>query len=101
MRRELPAHRVRGIYYPENWEDMEGWRADIFLDAGDVWDEYLAVLRSHQLMRGGISPFRYYDYYDALGTVRGCLAGFRKAVALMSPGSWVRRVEYLPHLEGA
>ena len=99
LKRELPPHRVQGVYYPENWEDMEGWRADIYLDASEVWEQYLAVLDSHELMRGGISKFRYRDYYDALGTVRGCLGGFRKAVALMSPGSWVRRLDYLPGME--
>lgn len=99
IERALPAHQVRHLYYPENWEDMDGWRADLFLDASDVWDGYLAVLRSHALMRGGVSSFRYLDYYDALGTVRGCLSGFRKAVALMTPsGSWVQRIAYLPSL---
>jgi LmbE family N-acetylglucosaminyl deacetylase len=97
IKRELPAHRIRGLYFPENWEDMDGWRADIYLDATDVWDDYLAMLRSHALMRGGVSSFRYYDYYDALGTTRGCLGGFNKAVALMvTPGAWTRRVDYLP-----
>lgn len=100
MRREMPAHRVRGIYYPENWEDMDGWRADLYLDASDIWEDYLRVLDSHELMRGGVSAFRYREYYDALGTVRGCLGGFRKAAALMAPGSWVRKLEYLPGMEG-
>lgn len=99
IERDLPTHRVRSIYYPENWEDMDGWRADLYLDVSDVWDEYLAVLRSHELMRGGVSSFRYLDYYDALGTTRGCLGGFRKAVALMAPpGSGVQRNAYLPPL---
>lgn len=69
------------------------------LDASDVWDDYLKVLESHELMRGGISSFRYMDYYDALGTVRGCQSGFRKAIALMAPGARVRRMAYLPGLE--
>lgn len=99
VERADPAHRVRQIYFPENWEDMDGWRADIYLDTSDVWEGYLNVLRSHELMRGGISAFRYLDYYDALGTTRGCLGGFRKAAALMvTPGAWVQRLEYLPHL---
>ena len=99
IERSLPAHRVRSILYPENWEDMDGWRADLYLDVSAVWDDYLAVLRSHALMRGGVSTFRYLDYYDALGTTRGCLAGFRKAVALMAPpGAWVQRTEFLPAL---
>ncbi len=72
------------------------WRADVYLDATDVWDDYLAMLHAHALTRGGISSFRYFDYYDALGTTRGCLGGFTKAVALMmTPGAWVRRVDYL------
>jgi hypothetical protein len=76
---------------------MEGWRADLYVDVGDVWEDYLRMLRSHELMRGGVSSFRYLEYYDALGTVRGCLGGFRKAVALMAPsGSWVQRLDYLP-----
>lgn len=99
LRRERPPHRVRAVYYPENWEDMDGWRADIFIDASDVWDAYLEVLDSHELMGGNISPFRYRDYYDALGTVRGCLAGFRKATALMAPGAWVQKLDYLPGME--
>lgn len=102
IERDWPAHRVGALYFAENWEDMDGFRADVYLDASDVWEEYLEVLRSHELMRGGISAFRYLEYYDALGTVRGCLAGFRKAVALMVPtGSWVRRLEYLPALGAA
>lgn len=99
IERERPAHRVRSLYYPENWEDMDGWRADLYLDVSEVWEEYLTVLKSHALMRGGVSSFRYLDYYDALGTTRGCLGGFRKAVALMAPsGSWVQRRAYLPTL---
>jgi N-acetylglucosamine malate deacetylase 1 len=96
---ELKAHWA-SMFYPENWEDMESWQADLYLDVTDVWDDYLAVLRSHEFIRGGISSFRYLDYYSALGIMRGCLAGRERAVALMMPpGSWVRRMDYLPGLE--
>lgn len=98
--RELPPHRVGQIYFPENWEDMEGWQPDVYLDVTAVWEDVLRVLRSHEFIRGGISRFRYLDYYTALATVRGCLAGFDKAVALMAYGSRpVRRVAVLPGLE--
>lgn len=97
IQRSRPAHRVAGLYFPENLEDMEAWRADLYVDVSEVWDAYLEVLRAHELMRGGVSSFRYFDYYDSLGTVRGCLGGFCKAVALMAPtGSWVQRLGYLP-----
>lgn len=96
IERGLPAHTVRGLYYPENWEDMDGWRADVYLDVTEVWEEYRGVLRSHEFIRNSPS-FRYYDYYDALGTTRGCLGGFGKAVALMmQPGAWTQRLPYLP-----
>lgn len=59
----------------------------------------MRVLHSHEFIRGGISSFRYLDYYDALGTTRGCLSGFRKAVALMmQPGAWMRTLQHLPGL---
>jgi LmbE family N-acetylglucosaminyl deacetylase len=109
IKRESPAHRVQGVYFPENWEDMDGWRADVYLDVSDVWEDYVSVLRSHEFtlaprasagVRGGISSFRYFDYYTALGTTRGCLGGFQKAVALMmQPGAWVRKLQHLPGLE--
>jgi LmbE family N-acetylglucosaminyl deacetylase len=100
FKRYNPAHRVQQLYYPENWEDMDDWQADIYLDVSDIWEQYLATLKSHELMGGNISDFRYYDYYNALGTTRGCLGGFDKAVALMVPqGSWTKRVDYLTGFE--
>jgi LmbE family N-acetylglucosaminyl deacetylase len=96
---DLPAHWAR-LVYPENWEDMEGFRADLYVDVSEVWEAYLEVLRSHEFIRGGISMFRYLDYYTALGITRGCLAGKQRAAALMVPdGSWTQRVDYLPGLE--
>lgn len=96
---DLPAHWAR-LYYPENWEDMEGFRADLYVDVSAVWEDYLNVLRSHEFIRGGISTFRYLDYYSALGITRGCLAGKPRAAALMVPdGTWTQRVDYLPGME--
>lgn len=100
VKRSSPAHSVQSIYYPENWEDMQGWRADVYLDVAEIWPQYLEMLKTHELMRGGISTFPYFEYYDALGTTRGCLGGFHKAVALMvRDGSWVKQVKYLPELK--
>ncbi|MFO7321506.1 MAG: PIG-L family deacetylase [Chloroflexota bacterium] len=90
FRREYPAHYPSAIYYSENWEDMEGYSADIYLDVSDVFDDYLKLLKTHALMRENYASFRYYDYYEALGVVRGCLGGFRRAVTLMQPHSLYR-----------
>ncbi len=96
---DLPAHYA-GILYSENWEDMEGYRPDVYLDVTEVWEDYLGVLRSHEFIRGGVSTFRYLDYYSALGITRGCLGGMPRAVTMMAPdGSWTQQVKYLPGLE--
>jgi len=81
--REHPAHSIRALRYSENWEDMEGYTPDYYLDVTDVFDDYLKLLKTHALMRENYASFRYYDYYEALGTMRGALAGYGKAVTLM------------------
>ncbi len=87
FRREHPAHYPRAVLYSENWEDMEGYSADIYLDVTDVFDDYLKLLKTHALMRESYASFRYYDYYEALGQTRGALGGYSKAVTLMRPRS--------------
>jgi LmbE family N-acetylglucosaminyl deacetylase len=83
FRREHPAHRPSKVLYSENWEDMEAYSADIYLDVTDVFEDYLALLKTHALMRERYASFRYFDYYQALGQMRGCLGGYGKAVTLM------------------
>lgn len=83
FKREHPAHRPQRILYAENWEDMEGYSADIYLDVTDVFSDYLKLLKTHALMRENYASFRYYDYYEALGAMRGALGGFDKAVTFM------------------
>jgi hypothetical protein len=39
------------------------------------------------MWRGQTGFFRYNDYYSSLAVMRGCLVGFKKAVALMSDPS--------------
>jgi LmbE family N-acetylglucosaminyl deacetylase len=85
--RERPPHSIKAILYPENWEDMEDYTPDVYVDVSDVWDDYLKLLNTHVLMRDSLSGFRYYDYYNALGTTRGALAGYDRAVTLMRPHS--------------
>jgi N-acetylglucosamine malate deacetylase 1 len=87
FKREHPAHYPRAVFYSENWEDMENYSADIYLDVTDVFDDYLKLLKTHALMRESYASFRYYDYYQALGQMRGALGGFQRAVTLMRPHS--------------
>ncbi len=40
IERARPAHRISRIYYSENWEDMEGYEPDIYIDTTEVFDQY-------------------------------------------------------------
>ena len=41
FKREYPAHAPSQIYFAENWEDMEGFIPDVYLDVTDVFDRYI------------------------------------------------------------
>jgi len=85
IERPLPAHGAAGLFYCENWEDPFEFRPEIYIDISDVFDTYIKAMEAYELFRGGISSFRYIDYYKALAVVRGCLAGCAYAQALMRP----------------
>jgi N-acetylglucosamine malate deacetylase 1 len=68
-------HRgVRGIYFAENWEDMEGYQPYIFVDITDSFDVWKEAISRYEFIVGDISAFPYYDYYTSLARVRGALA---------------------------
>lgn len=71
----------RTIYYAENWEDPEEFQAYVYVNVSDALEEWQKALKEYQLMRGGISPFPYFDYYTSLVRMRGALAGFNYAEA--------------------
>ncbi len=95
--RAHPAHSPATVLFPENWEDMDEFDPTLYVDVADVYDQWLEAADQYELFRGGISGFRYRDYYQALATMRGCLSGFSRAVALMRPkDALVSRVAGLP-----
>lgn len=97
IKRDLPAHGCWRVYYAENWEDPYDFEIDTYVDITDVHDTWIEAISQYELFRGGISSFRYMDYYKALVVMRGCLANFKYAEAFMSPrGAQVRRVQRFP-----
>lgn len=72
IERADPAHRISRIYYSENWEDMEGYEPDIYMDTTQVFDQYCEALASFELWNGG-TGWPYADYYRSLARLRGCL----------------------------
>ncbi|HLW78614.1 MAG TPA: PIG-L family deacetylase [Terriglobia bacterium] len=93
--RSQPAHAVGKLFFADNWEDADGFKADTYLDitpAFQAWSEACAVFP----MWRGETGFRYNDYYKSLAKARGCLGGVDYAVALMSPPEQLtRRVQAL------
>lgn len=87
------------IYHSENWEDMEGYVPDIYVDVSDEFETYLEAISQYWFVMNS-SSFRYYDYYKALGTVRGCVNRTKYAQTLKFPvGTNIRRGSGIPGYE--
>lgn len=75
IERELPAHWVRQVYYSENWEDMEGYTPDLYVEIDEeTMAQYDRALAKFELWNGG-TGWPYRDYYLSLARMRGCLGG--------------------------
>jgi LmbE family N-acetylglucosaminyl deacetylase len=85
IERTDPPHPVSKTYYAENWEDSANFLPDTYLDIGAVYEKWLEACNQFPMWRGE-TGFRYHDYYRSLAVMRGCLAGFPYAIALMSSG---------------
>ncbi|MGO9274375.1 MAG: PIG-L deacetylase family protein [Terriglobia bacterium] len=93
--RKKPAHNVGRLFFADNWEDAKGFAADTYLDITPVFEHWLEACAAFPMWRGE-TGFRYNDYYGALAVERGCLSGYKYAVALMSlPEQLARHVHAL------
>jgi LmbE family N-acetylglucosaminyl deacetylase len=96
IQRRDPAHLIRGLYYLENWEDMEDYHADLWIDVTQALPVWTEACKEHQLLRGEIS-FDYLHYYTGLAAKRGAEVGVRYAITVsLPPISRKRRVDFLP-----
>jgi N-acetylglucosamine malate deacetylase 1 len=84
LQRSRPAHAVSKLFYADNWEDASNFIPDTYLNIDAVCEKWLQACDFYPMWRGQTGFFRYNDYYSSLAVMRGCLAGFKKAVALMS-----------------
>jgi N-acetylglucosamine malate deacetylase 1 len=87
LQRSRPAHAVSKIVYADNWEDASNFIPDTYLNIDAVCEKWLQACDFYPMWRGQTGFFRYNDYYSSLAVMRGCLAGFKRAVALMSDPS--------------
>ena len=87
LQRSRAAHAVSKLFYADNWEDASNFIADTYLNIDAICEKWLQACDFYPMWRGQTGFFRYNDYYSSLAVMRGCLAGFKKAVALMSDPS--------------
>jgi len=81
------------VYYPENWEDPDGFKPEVYVDVTNVLEKYLDVIKTYDFTSGKYSGFNYVDYYTCLKRVRGLEVGFHYAEAFMTFGDWgVKRI---------
>ncbi|MGI9072298.1 MAG: PIG-L deacetylase family protein [Bryobacteraceae bacterium] len=88
--RKHPAHSVEKLFFADNWEDADSFKADTYLDITPVYQRWVGACAAFPMWRGE-NGFRYHDYYRSLAIERGCRSGFQYAVALMSPPEQLTR----------
>ena len=88
--RKQPAHTVAKLFFADNWEDADGFKADTYLDITAVFQRWSDACAAFPMWRGE-NGFRYSDYYRSLAIERGCLSGSQYAIALMSPPEQLTR----------
>lgn len=82
VKTEHPAWRgVRGVWFAENWEDPEGFDPYVYVNVSGYIPRWRDAVSKYEFIRGGISGFRYLDYYTALATLRGAESHREAAVA--------------------
>jgi LmbE family N-acetylglucosaminyl deacetylase len=97
IKRALPAHSVRLLYFAENWEDPYGYQPDVWIDISGVYERWLEALRQHALFRGEVASFDYWRYYTGLVAMRGAEVGVAQAETFMLPPiSRKTRLDFFP-----
>ena len=84
LARSRLAHSVSRVFYADNWEDATNFVPDTYIDIEPVYEKWLQACDFYPMWRGQTGFFRYNDYYSSLVVMRGCVSGFKHAVALMS-----------------
>ncbi len=97
LERTHPSHTVQSVLFPENWEDPQDFRPEVYIDVSESYDVWLEAASKYALFRGEVTPFPYRQYYESLATIRGAEARCGRAATLMrSVEIWKAARAYLP-----
>jgi LmbE family N-acetylglucosaminyl deacetylase len=94
--RPFPPHAVGSVLFPENWEDPQDFRPEVYIDVSDSYETWLEAANKYALFRGEVVSFPYRKYYKSLATIRGAECRCGRAAALMrSAPIWKTAQDYL------
>ena len=99
VKRKENPHKVRAVFYPENWEDPQGFIPEAYVDIGGTFKRYIDAISVYDFTSGKYSGFNYIDYYSSLSRIRGLEGKFDRAEAFMAPDDWAanrQRFQLLP-----
>ena len=97
IKRALPAHGIKQLYFADNWEDALEFTPHVYVDITDTYDLWKEGIAKHGLFRGEVSSFQYNEYYTGLSQARGAIAGYKRAAAFMLPPfSTFRKFDMFP-----
>ena len=84
----LGRHSVATFLHADNWEDAEGFDPDVYVPIPEeAFQRWSAAIQGQAFARGETYGFRYIDYYTAMMSARGCLAGVERACGFARGGS--------------
>jgi len=78
--------QLKGLYYGENCEDLNGFNPTIYIDISDVKDIWFNALTKYELFRLSLKNTNiipYAGYYNIISKIRGFEAGVPYAQAFM------------------
>jgi LmbE family N-acetylglucosaminyl deacetylase len=78
--------QLKGLYYGENCEDLNGFNPTIYIDISDVKDIWFDALTKYELFRLSLKNTNiipYASYYNVISKIRGFEAGVPYAQAFM------------------
>lgn len=86
----LPRMGWARLWFAENWEDPEGFRPFIYVDVGDVMEEWQRAFACYAIGRGE-GGYPYWDRYEAQTRIRGIEIGVSYAQAFSCDESALRQ----------
>lgn len=86
-----PPHKIGGFFFPENWEDPQGFQQDVYVDVSDHLDAYVQAISLYDFTDGKYSGFDYIGYYRSLARLRGIEARCKYAEVFMIPNEWAAK----------